>query len=658
MMNTHTSHSLLARVTSPVELRQLSPEQLVQLAAEIREFLIYTISATGGHLASNLGIVELTIALHRVFETPRDRLVFDTGHQGYVHKILTGRADRMATIRQHGGLSGFLKREESEYDTFGAGHAGTAISAAYGMAVARDLAGEDHHVVAVVGDASLTAGMAFEALNHAGDSKRDFVVVLNDNRMSIAENVGALKRYFNRIIRAPFYNRFKHELDDLLAELPPILGTHLLHLLNRVREGVKGVIVPGLLFEELGFRYFGPVDGHDIRQLCRVLSDIRSLRGEPRLVHVITEKGRGYSPAIAAPDKFHGVSPFDVETGLTAKRPSPPSYTQVFAHTLIQLAEKDPRIVAITAAMPQGTGLDAFAQAYPERFFDVGIAEQHAVTFAAGLSTAGYKPVCAIYSTFLQRAFDQVLHDVAIQNLDVTLALDRGGIVGDDGETHQGIFDLSYLRLVPNLVIAAPKDENELQHLLATVIDYNGPAAIRYPRGCGLGVPRDLQVRTLPIGTAEVLVEGNDVVLIGLGSTVATTVAVGERLRADGYSVAVVNARFAKPLDEDILVALAQTTGRIVTVEENVLAGGFGSAVGELLRCAGVGTRVDHLAIGLPDRFIEHGSQGILREKYGLSVDGICAQVSTWLRGAVNRRVLIATHNKPQKHTLSVVRNP
>lgn len=626
----------LPLVNSPADLRDLSPAELGALCDEIRDFLIRTVSCTGGHLGSNLGVVELTVALHAVFDTPRDRLVFDTGHQGYVHKILTGRRKRMHSIRQHGGLSGFLKREESEYDTFGAGHAGTALSAAYGMAVARDLAGEDYHVVALVGDASLTAGMAFEALNHAGDSRRDMIVVLNDNRMSIAENVGALRRYFNKIIRAPIYNRVRHDIDELLANIPPILGTRVLDVADRLREGMKNLIVPDMLFEELGFRYFGPVNGHDMKQLVETLRDIKQLRGEPRLVHVITEKGHGYAPAREADDKLHGVMPFDIRTGKAEKKSTAATYTAIFAEILIRLAEHDARIVAITAAMPAGTGLDRFMKAYPDRCFDVGIAEQHAVTFAGGLATAGYKPVVAIYSTFLQRGFDQIVHDIALQNLDVTFAMDRGGIVGEDGETHQGLFDLGLLRMVPNMVLAAPMDENELQHLLATVVAYPGPAAIRYPRGAGEGAALDTEEQIVPIGKGVLLAPGRDVALLGIGTGACTALKAASLLREYGVEPAVFNARFVKPLDAEAILELARSTRRVVTIEENVIAGGFGSAVGELLarhECHDVRL----LTLGLPDCFLEHGSQPVLRDKYGLTAEKVVARVLAWLRRPLRR---------------------
>ncbi len=497
---------LLARVNLPADLKGLSLKELAALAEEIRAFLLHTVSQTGGHFASNLGTVELTLALHRVFDTPRDKIVWDVGHQAYPHKIVTGRKQRMATIRQYQGLAPFLRRDESPYDAFGAGHAGTAISAAYGMAVARDMKGESHKVIAVAGDAALTAGMALEALNHSGHSGRDFIIVLNDNKMSISRNVGALSHYFNRVITDPRYNRYKSTFDQLIRDVPlmlkelPLVKSSLRDIGARIQEGLKNLFVPDMLFEELGFRYFGPIDGHNLADLIPMLERIRDNVHEPTLVHVITVKGKGFEQSEQYPEEFfkdhsyHALSPkFDVTTWQAPRKagPEPPSYTKVFADTMIELAGQDERIVAITAAMSGGTGLDKFAERFPDRMFDVGIAEQHAVTFAAGLATGGYKPVCAIYSTFLQRAFDQVVHDVCIQNLDVTFCMDRSGIVGADGHTHQGIFDLSYLRLIPNLILAAPANEQECRRLIATAVAHAGPAAVRYPRDKGVGVPME-----------------------------------------------------------------------------------------------------------------------------------------------------------------------
>jgi 1-deoxy-D-xylulose-5-phosphate synthase len=603
---------LLDTIESPADLRPLSPEQLQQVAAEIRAELLATVPRTGGHLASNLGTVELTIALHRVFDSPTDKLVWDVGHQAYPHKLLTGRAGRFHTLRQQHGLAGFLSRDESPHDHFGAGHAGTSISAALGMAVARDLAGERYHVVAIIGDGGLTAGMALEALNHVGHSGTRLTVVLNDNQMSIAPNVGALARMFNRL--RPGYHWAKEEAEHIVTHLP--LGRQAWEVGKRVKRGVKSAVLPTLLWEELGFNYIGPVDGHDEEQVESVLRWVRDNCDGPTLVHVLTRKGKGYQPAEDDPVKLHGVSP------PAAAPPVAPTYTQTFGQSLGRLMRDDERVVAITAAMPDGTGLTPLFREFPERTFDVGICEQHGVTFAAGLATQGVVPVVAIYSTFLQRAYDQVVHDVCVQNIPVLFALDRGGIVGDDGKTHQGVFDLAYLRVLPNMVVMAPRDENELQHLLYTGVQHvaagRGPIAIRYPRGNGTGVPLDDELREIPIGASELLRDGRDVAILALGSTVAAALDAAEQLAERGISCAVVDARFVKPLDEDLILQVADRVDALVTVEEHAGAGGFGSAVLELL--AARGRRVPVELIAVPDEFVEHGKQSAIRAD--LSLDG------------------------------------
>ncbi len=614
---------LLDHITSPEDLKLLSEPQLCQLTGEIRELIISTLSKTGGHLASNLGTVELTIALHYVFDTPEDKLVWDVGHQAYTHKILTGRRECFYTIRQSGGISGYCKREESIYDVFGAGHSSTSISAALGVAEARDLRGENFNVIAVIGDGALTAGIALEGLNNAGSKKRKFIVVLNDNEMSISRNVGALSGYLNRIITGSFYNKLKAEIEHFVKTIPGI-GEVVFKLGKRFDEYLKGFITPGMLFEELGFKYVGPINGHNIHQLNETFRNVRDNVDRTTLIHVVTRKGKGYKQAEQDATTYHGASPFCIDTGKFMKAEvSAPSYTRVFGDTIAQLAGENDKIVAITAAMCSGTGLEKFTRQFPERFYDVGIAEQHAVTFAAGLAAEGFKPVAAIYSSFLQRAYDQVFHDVCLQNLPVIFALDRAGIVGSDGPTHHGVFDYSYLRHLPNMVIMAPKDENELQHMLKTAVEYSGPIAVRYPRGTGLGVPLETTLHTIDIGKAEILKKGDDVAIIAIGNTVQAAVEASKNLKEDEHIAAtVVNARFVKPLDAEVILNQAQTTGKIVTIEENVAQGGFGSAVMELLHAHGL----DHViirCIGLPDTYIEHGSQVLLRHKYGLDAEGI-----------------------------------
>ena len=613
---------VLDRVQFSFDVKKLDMEELERLCGEIREEILSTVSKTGGHLASNLGVVELTLALHYVFDLPRDKVVWDVGHQSYAHKLLTGRRDRFHTLRQYEGISGFPKRDESPYDAFDSGHSGTSISSALGMAEARRKRGEEGKVIAVIGDGSMTAGLAFEGLNQTGHLDQDLIVVLNDNEMLISPNVGALSSYLNRLMTGEFVNRFRHEMKAFLETLPGI-GKPVFHFAKQAEESLKGLLMPGLLFEELGLQYIGPIDGHRLDYLIETFQNIKKLRG-PMLVHVITKKGKGYGPAEKNPSRFHGVVPFRVETG-EPRSPSvgnPPSYTEVFGETLCELAREERRLVAITAAMQSGTGLERFSREFPDRFYDIGIAEQHAVSFAAGLALEGMKPVVAIYSTFLQRAYDQVHQDVCLQNLPVVFALDRGGIVGEDGPTHHGVFDFSYLRHLPNLVVMAPKDEEEFRQMIKTAVGHPGPVAFRYPRGKGVGVKMGKTLRCLPIGKGEVLREGKDLLILAIGSTVLPAVRGAERLEEAGIDATVINARFLKPLDEELISHWAGRTGKVLTVEENVLQGGFGSAVLEMLQERGLwGIQVKRL--GLPDRFLEHGPQRLLREMYGIDEEGI-----------------------------------
>jgi 1-deoxy-D-xylulose-5-phosphate synthase len=626
---------LLNQINAPEDLRRLSPEQLPEVAAELRDAIIATLATNGGHLAGPLGAVDLTVALHYVFDTPRDRLVWDVGYQAYAHKLLTGRREQFHTLRQLDGISGFPRRAESSYDTFGTGHAATSISAALGMAKARDLLaghnsdGPPRKVVAIIGDGSMTAGMAFEALNQGGALKSDLIVVLNDNSMAISENVGALSSYLTRIITGKLYTKVKEETETILRHIPKI-GPPMLKMAKRAEESMKGLFVPGLLFEEMGFRYIGPIDGHRLDHLVTTFENIKRLSG-PLLVHVITKKGKGYEPAEHNPIAFHGVTPFDPATGVSKKKAGRPSYTTVFAQTLIELARMRPEVVAITAAMPEGTGLNLFAKEFPDRYYDVGIAEQHAVTFAAGLATEGARPVVAIYSTFLQRAYDQVVHDVCLQNLPVLFCLDRGGLVGEDGATHHGVFDLSYLRHIPNMVVMAPKDENELRHMLLTGLLHPGPCAIRYPRGESEGVATDPTIVPLPIGRGEIVRDGDDVALVAIGAMVPVALKAADLLRDRGVAATVVNARFVKPLDRELLLDVAERVRRVVTIEDHALMGGFGSAVLELFGEADL-RGVDVHRIGLPDAFIEHGAQKLLRQQHGLDPEGVAQRVLTFLR--------------------------
>ena len=616
--------SILKTIHSPADLKRLKSSQFPKLCQELREQIIGAVSSVGGHLASNLGVVELTVALHYLLETPQDKIVWDTSNQAYAHKLLTGRREQFHTLRQYGGLSGFCKREESVYDTFNAGHAGTGVSAAYGMVEAREQQGLKHKVVCVVGDGAMTAGMTLEGLHHAGGLGKDFLVILNDNQMSISKNVGAISSYLNRTFTGDFYTKMREETGQLLRKIPHI-GYDVEKLARRAEELAKGAILPGLLFEELGFRYAGPIDGHNFEHLLPTLENVLKMKG-PVLLHVITKKGLGYEPAEKNPVWFHACPPFVRESGAPAKKAARPSYTQIAIDSLVRLAREDKRIVAITAAMCEGTGLTAFEKEFPERLYDVGIAEQHAVTFAAGLAAQGMRPVVAMYATFLQRAYDQVVHDVATQNLPVTFCIDRGGLVAEDGTTHHGAFDYAYLRHMPNMVVMAPKDENELQHMLKTALSYEGPASVRYPRGVSLGVPMDQEFKEIPVGKGELLREGTDVAIIAIGVSVWPAVKAAEQLAQDGLSTAVINARFAKPLDEELIVNVAKRVRYVVTVEEGCKMGGFGSAVLEALSDAGV-TGIRTKVIGLPDWYIEQGPQDLLRERYGLTTDGIYRSV-------------------------------
>lgn len=626
-VNLKEKYKLLYKVNFPEDLRKLSVNELKELAGEIRKFLVEIVSKTGGHLGSSLGAVELTLALHYVFNTPYDKLVWDVGHQAYVHKIITGRRDVFHTLRQFGGISGFLKISESEYDTFGAGHASTAISGALGMAIARDLANEKYRVVAIVGDGSMTGGMAFEAMNNAGLLKKNLIVILNDNNMSIAPNVSAISNYFTELISRPEYNKLKAGVWDLTGKLDS-LGDRLRKIAVRLEEGIKVIITPGMLFEAFGFRYFGPINGHNIQKLIRILNQIKDLNG-PILVHVMTQKGKGYPAAEQDAQRLHGIAPIVKEPDTTDsdKRKQIPSYTKIAGSTIVELAKINKKILGITAAMPDGTGLDQLQQEFPQRFFDVGIAEQHAVTFAAGLATQGYIPIVAIYSTFLQRAFDQIVHDVALQNLHVIFAIDRGGVVGSDGPTHHGVFDLAYLRIIPNMMIMAPKNENELRHMFFTAMNYtNGPVAIRYPRGDGEGVELDKELKNLEIGKSEIVKEGSKIAILAIGKMVTHAIAASELLTSRGYSPMVVNMRFVKPLDYEMISNLAKKFELIVTVEDGILHGGFGSAVNEVLIWNNLKTP-KILNIGIPDEFVPHGTPKELYKILKLDPEGIAQQI-------------------------------
>ena len=621
---------LLDSIQSPHDLRKLDRKDLPQVAEEIREQIIDVVAKLGGHFGGNLGAVELTLALHYVFDTPRDQIVWDTGHQTYPHKLVTGRRDSFHTIRQHNGISGFCKREESIYDVFNAGHASTSVSAALGIAVARDFRKEDYRVVAIIGDGALSGGLALEGVNQAGHLKRKLMVILNDNDMSISTNVGAISGYLNSIIKGQKYHALKDLAKGIMDRIP-LVGGKLHGLASDVEEMLKHMIVPGLLFEELGFKYLGPYDGHDLNGTIDLFEKYKDHDG-PILLHVITKKGKGYSPAENKPIWSHGVTPFDILSGevVKADKPSSPSYTAVFADALMELARADEKIVAITAAMPEGTGLDRFAKAFPDRMFDVGIAEEHAITFAGGMATQGMKPIAAIYSTFLQRAFDQVFHDVAIMDLPVVFALDRGGIAGADGPTHHGIYDMAFLRIFPNMICMAPKDENELRHMVKTAFATGHPTSIRYPRGSGIGVTVDPEMKVLPVGKGEVLREGSDATIFAIGAEVWPAFHAAEQLAREGIQVAVINARFIKPLDEELVARFCKPGSKVLTVEEGSLAGGFGSAIMEKVQELGI-ENVEFHRIGIPDEYVHHGGQDILRAQFDLHTEGITARLRKFL---------------------------
>ncbi|KUG23921.1 1-deoxy-d-xylulose 5-phosphate synthase [hydrocarbon metagenome] len=622
-------YSVLQKIEFPADIRKLNLAELNTLAKEIRSLIINTVATSGGHLASSLGTVELTLALHYVFDTPQDKIIWDVGHQSYTHKIITGRKDKFATLRKQNGISGFPRKEESIYDIFNVGHSGTSISAASGFAEAGSLKGDTKKIIAVIGDGSMTTGMAFEGLNWAGDREKNMIVVLNDNEMSISPNVGALSSYLNRLMTGNALTKLRINTKKLLKKIPGI-GKYIIKFIHQIEESWKTLFVPGALFEEMGFTYVGPLEGHRLNHLIKNFENVRGFPG-PVLVHVVTKKGKGYEFAEEDPLGFHGVAPFDVETGQAISSPSDiPSYTKVFGETLVKLAHAESRIVAVTAAMCEGTGLNQFSQEFPERFYDVGIAEQHAVTFAAGLAIEGLIPVVAIYSTFLQRAYDQIINDVCMQNLPVIFAIDRGGLVGEDGATHQGLLDYSYMRSIPNIIVMAPKDENELQHMLKTAVGCGRPVSLRYPRGRGVGVGLDNELKTLQMGKGEVLREGSDLAIIAIGSIVNPAMAAAEKLFKEGLSIKVINARFVKPLDEELIIKTAATIKKIITIEENVLQGGFGSALLELLAEKNIND-IMLRRLGIPDEFVYHATQAEQRHKYGLDEEGIIMAVKEML---------------------------
>ncbi len=610
---------LINKIKSPADLKTLSMSELKDLALELREIIIQTVATNGGHLASNMGTVDLTIALHYVFNSPEDKIIWDVGHQAYTHKLLTGRLNEFSTVRKHGGISGFPKITESPHDAFGTGHSSTSISAALGILEGRDHNRETFKVIPVIGDGALTAGLAFEGLNHAGHLKKDLIVILNDNEMYISPNVGALSAYLRRIMMGDLYTKFKKETKQLLERIPGV-GEPVLKIAQKAEDTVKGLVVPGLLFEELGFEYVGPVDGHKIDALIETLRTFRDFPG-PVLIHTITKKGMGYEPAEKHPGIFHGIGPFDIETG-EPRSSSNKSYSEIFGNCLTQLASEDDRIIAITAAMTEGTGLSEFVRTHPKRFYDVGIAEPHAATFAAGLATQGLKPVVAIYSTFLQRSYDEIIHDICLQNLPVVFAIDRAGIVGDDGPTHNGTFDLSYLRHIPNLTVMAPRDGHELRCMLKTALSLGTPAAIRYPRGAVADNQEEHELQNIIPGTGEILREGKDILIVAVGSTVSPAIAASELLAEARINACVINARFVKPLDIDLIAAHARATGHVLTVEENAVAGGFGSALLEKLTETDI-PGLKFQAIGIPDRFLEQGPQKLIRQELGLDAEGI-----------------------------------
>ncbi len=618
--------SLLKDYKAAEDIKRMQIIEMEKLASEIRELIIQTVSQTGGHLAPSLGVVDLTIALHYVFDTAKDKFVWDVGHQAYAHKILTGRKEEFHSLRQYGGISGFPKREESSHDSFNTGHSSTSISAALGFALARDRLGESHNVVSIIGDGALTGGQAYEAMNQAGHLRTNMLVVLNDNEMSIAQNVGAMSSYLSKLRSDPLYTKRKKEIEELLSRVPAI-GSTVIKAAERMKDSLKYLLVPGMLFEELGFTYLGPIDGHNIKELIRVLYQAKNLKG-PVLLHVLTQKGRGYGPAVQRPADFHGVGPFEVSTGMIHKKAGPPTYTHVFGETLVDLAFHDNRVLAVTAAMPEGTGLSGFAAKYPQRFYDVGIAEQNAVTMSAAMALRGLRPVVAIYSTFLQRAYDQVVHDVCLQNAPVIFAIDRAGLVGEDGPTHQGAFDISFLRHIPGISVMAPKDEEELRHMLYTALQHDGPVAIRYPRGQAVGVSLTKEYKTLPWGHGEVLAKGEDLLILAVGTMVYPALKVRELLAECGLNCTVINARFIKPLDEELIINNAEKHQYIVTIEENVVAGGFGSAVLELLSRQQI-NHVSTLNIGLPDEFVMQGKLDKLIEIVELTPEKIVDKILT-----------------------------
>jgi len=614
-------HRLLETISSPSDLKGFSVEELTQLAVEVREEIIETVSKTGGHLAPNLGVVELTLALHYVFDAPRDKIIWDVGHQSYTHKLITGRRDRFHTLRTYGGISGFPKREESPYDTFNTGHSSTSISAGLGISTAKTLKGEKSKVIAVIGDGSTTGGMAFEALNQAGHTEKNLVVVLNDNAMSISPNVGAFSSFLSRKMTGRRFVYFRKELENVLKSIPGV-GENILTFFRRSEDSFLAFFTPGMLFEAFKFRYVGPIQGHRLDRLIEAFQNVHHLEG-PVLVHVLTVKGKGYAPAEKDPAHYHGVGSFEIATGSPKKAspPQPPTYTEVFGRTMVELGQREKKLFAITAAMPEATGLNRFAEIFPERFMDVGIAEQHAVTFAAGLATEGFKPVVAIYSTFLQRAFDQIIHDVCLPRLPVIFCIDRGGLVGEDGQTHHGQFDLTYLRNLPHMTVMAPKDENELRHMLYTALQHQGPVAIRYPRDRGYGVHLDPECRAIPIGEAEWVRQGKDLVIMALGTMVSPSLEAALELDKEGFSAGVVNCRFVKPLDGK-LVDYGRAAGKVLVVEENIRQGGLGGAILELFSDMGASDLLVK-RLGLPDAFVEHGPVHILRQQCGLDKEGI-----------------------------------
>lgn len=633
--------ALLATIHSPADLKQIPIEQLPLLAAEIRERLIAVTSQNGGHLGPNLGVVELTIAMHYVFDTPKDNFVFDVSHQAYVHKLLTGRESQFDTIRKPGGLNGFMLRSESPYDAYGAGHAGTALSAALGMAVARDLRGTAEHIVALAGDAAFTCGISYEALNNIGSTKR-LIIVLNDNEWSIDKNVGSIAEYLHRIVTNKNYASLHSKAKSLAKTIG---GDTFLQIGRRIEESAKGLLVPSVIFEEFGVVYYGPLDGHDLPTLIRTFEFLKA-QERPVLLHALTKKGKGYEPALHKQKKFHGLGPYDARTGET-KPASAATYSEVFADTLSRLADADQRVVAITGAMPNGTGLDRFQPRHPKRYFDVGIAEEHAVLFAAGMATKGFRPFCAIYSTFLQRAFDPVVHDVALQRLPVVFCMDRAGLSGDDGPTHHGLFDISYLRGIPNLVLMAPKDEDELADMMQTALEHDGPSAIRYPRGAVAGVRLKPTPRALPIGVSEIVREGEQVAIFSVGNMLPLALEAALRLELEGFSAAVINARFIKPLDRRTLLNYARLAGLVITFEDHVLNGGFGSAILEELNAADVTVPV--VRVGWPDQFIEHGNIDALRKKYGVSVDAALENSRAHLARMSKKTIATAESGEPAR---------